>query len=254
MGFAQEYLPPNFHDPSTMPFVILLVAVLLMLLIARPRLSVTDGLLLVVWLVLSLRMVRNGPLFAIVATPILAEYWNAYLRAAAPSRVLRRYRDISARLNLRRPDGRNPWAARVGRDRDDCGADQATVFSAAHRWWPRNFPPADFPLTRLSSCASRPGRCVQHVQRVRVGGYFILAMPQRKVFLHPNLDVYGEEVVGDFLQVNGVQSGWENILRKYHVDWTILPREHRLNRLLAQRADWHLVYTDQVATIYGRIP
>jgi len=87
-----------------------------------------------------------------------------------------------------------------------------------------------------------------------VGGYFILAMPQRKVFLHPNLDVYGEEVVGDFLQVNGVQSGWENILRKYHVDWTILPREHRLNRLLAQRADWHLVYTDQVATIYGGSP
>jgi hypothetical protein len=86
------------------------------------------------------------------------------------------------------------------------------------------------------------------------GGYFILAMPQRKVFLHPNLDVYGEDVVRDFLQVNGVQPGWEDILKKYHVDWTILPREHRLNHLLAQRADWHLVYTDQVATIYGRIP
>ena len=83
MEFAQEYLPPNFHDPATAPFVVLLVVVLLLLLIARPRVNVTDGLLAVVWLVLSLRMVRNGPLFAIVVTPILAEHWNAYLRSAA---------------------------------------------------------------------------------------------------------------------------------------------------------------------------
>jgi hypothetical protein len=86
------------------------------------------------------------------------------------------------------------------------------------------------------------------------GGYFILAMPQRKVFLHPNLDVYGEEVVRDFVHVNSVEPGWEDILKKYHVDWTILPREHRLNRALAQRVDWRLVYADPVATIYGRIP
>jgi len=86
------------------------------------------------------------------------------------------------------------------------------------------------------------------------GGYFTLAMPERKVFFHPIVLVYGEEVVRDFLRVNNVQPGWEDVLKKYHVGWTILPREHRLNRLLAQHADWRLVYTDSVATIYGRIP
>jgi len=71
---------PNFHDLGTLPFAIVLVLTLLMLFIARPRLNVTDGLLLIVWLVLSLRMVRNAPVFALVVTPILAEHWNAYLR------------------------------------------------------------------------------------------------------------------------------------------------------------------------------
>jgi hypothetical protein len=254
MGFAQEYLPPNFHDPSTMPFVILLVAVLLMLLIARPRLSVTDGLLLVVWLVLSLRMVRNGPLFAIVATPILAEYWNAYLRAAAPSRVLRRYRDISARLT-----SVDQMAGTRGLPALAAIAMIAVLTKPQFFGGPplvaTELPASRFPIDAVEFLRQSPGAVRGNMfNEYAWGGYFILAMPQRKVFLHPNLDVYGEEVVGDFLQVNGVQSGWENILRKYHVDWTILPREHRLNRLLAQRADWHLVYTDQVATIYGRIP
>jgi hypothetical protein len=86
------------------------------------------------------------------------------------------------------------------------------------------------------------------------GGYLIWALPERKVFIHPNLDVYGEELVREFLQVNDAKDGWEDILKKYSVGWTILPPDHPLNHLLAKRADWKLVYSDAVASIYGRTP
>jgi hypothetical protein len=254
MRSTQEFLPPNFHDPGNLPFVIVLIVILLMLLIVRPRLKVTDGLLLVAWLVLSLRMVRNAPVFALVVTPILAEQWNAYLCDAAPSRILRSYRNFSARLaSVNQMAGARGLPAL---------AVVAMILVLAK---PRLFgggpllgtelPANQFPIAAVEFLRQTPKAVHDEMFNDYVwGGYFILAMPERKVFFHPNALVYGEEVVREFLQVNNVQPGWEDVLKKYHVGWTILPREHQLNRLLAQRNDWKLVYADPVATIYGRIP
>jgi len=237
-----------------LPFVIVLVVTLLMLLIVRPRLDLTDKLLLIIWAVLSLRMVRNGPVFALVATPILAEHWNAYLRAAAPSRILRRYRGLSARLtSVDQMAGSRglPALAMI-----------AMILVLAK---PRLFggqpllttelPATKFPVAAVEFLRQSPNAVHGEMFNDYVwGGYFTLAMPERKVFFHPIVLVYQEDVIRDFFRVNNSEPGWEDILKKYHVDWTILPREHRLNRLLAKSVDWKLVYADPVATIYGRIP
>jgi hypothetical protein len=214
----------------------------------------TDVLLLVVWLVLSLRMVRNAPLFALVTTPILAEHWNAYLRASPPSRVIRWYRNLSTNLtSVNQMAGARGLPVLVV---------TAMILVVAK---PQLF--GGQPLLRTELPANRfPVAAVEflhqspHVVHGEMfneyawGGYLILALPERKVFIHPNLDVYGEKLTKDFLQANGAQPGWEDILNKYHVGWTILPREHPLNRALALQADWTLVYTDPLASIYGRKP
>jgi len=254
MGFTQEFLPPNFHDIDTLPFVIVLVVTLLLLLIARPHLNVTDKLLLIAWLVLSLRMARNETVFALVVTPILAEHWNAYLRTAAPSRMLRRYREISTRLTAV-----DQMAGARGLPVLAVIAMIAVLAKPQLFGGPpllaTELPASRFPVAAVKFLRRSPD--VVHDEMFNDytwGGYFTLAMPERKVFFHPIVLVYGEEVIRDFLRVDEVQPGWEAVLKKYHVGWTILPREHRLNRLLAQRVDWRLVYTDPVATIYGRIP
>jgi hypothetical protein len=227
MGLALEYLPPNFRDPGNLPLVLEFVLILVMLAVVRPRLTATDGLLLIVWAVLSFRMVRNGPLFALVATPILAEHWNAYLRAASPSRIIQRYRSMSAGL------------ASTNQMAGARGLPMLAVLAIAAVEFLRRSPNAVHG---------------EMFNEYAWGGYFAWAIPERKVFIHPNLDVYGEELVKEFLQVNDAKDGWDEILRKYHVGWTILPTDHRLNVILAHRADWKLVYSDPVASIYGRIP
>jgi hypothetical protein len=254
MQSAEEFLPPNFHNLNTLPFVILLVVILLMLLIVRPRLNVTDGLLLIVWLVLSLRMVRNAPVFALVVTPILAEHWNTYLRAVSPSRILGRYRNLSTRLTF------------VDQTAGARGLPTLAVIAmilvlakpqlfGGEPLLDTELPANRFPVAAVNFLRQTPNAVHGEMFNDYMwGGYFILAMPERKVFFHPNALVYREEVVRDFLLVNDLQPGWEDVLKKYHVGWTILPPEHRMNHLLAQRADWKLVYTDSVATIYGRIP
>ena len=254
MGFAQEYLPPNFHGRNMLPFLLEVLAVLLMFLVVRPRLAMTDVLLVVAWLVLSLRMVRNAPLFALVTTPILVEHWNAYLRGASPSRVMRWYRNLSVNLtSVNQIAGARGLPVLV----------VATLILVVAK--PQLFggepllhtelPANRFPVAAVDFLRQSP-RAVhgEMFNEYAWGGYLILALPERKVFIHPNLDVYGEKLTRDFLQVNGAWPGWEDVLNKYHVGWTILPRGHPLNRALAQRADWTLVYADPLASIYGRKP
>jgi hypothetical protein len=80
----------------------------------------------------------------------------------------------------------------------------------------------------------------------------MLYLPERKVFIDGRNDFYGEELVREFRQVYDVKPGWENVLEKYNVGWTILPRKHSFNSLLALRKDWKLLYQDDVATVYTR--
>lgn len=85
------------------------------------------------------------------------------------------------------------------------------------------------------------------------GGYLVLALPAHRVFVDGRNDFYGPELIQDFDTVNRAHLGWDDILRKYKVDWTILPREHPLNELLALDKGWSLTHTDEVAVIYSRI-
>jgi hypothetical protein len=252
VGFAQEYLPPDLRNPATWPFVLMGVVCALMMVTCRPYLSVTDGLLLVIWFLLSLRMVRNAPLFALIVTPILAEHWNEFLRSARPSRFIRWYRNFSTNLTLvnQMAGGRVlPAVAAV-----------AMILVVAKPQLLGGQPllrtelPADqFPVGAVEFLRRSPGAVRGEMfNEYMWGGYLIWALPERKVFIHPNLNVYGVELLTDFIEVNNARPGWEDILKKYNVGWTILPHDHHLNRALTQSADWELVYTDTVATIYRR--
>jgi len=252
MDFAQEFLPLSFHDQSMLPFMVEAALTLLMLWIVRPRLSITDALLLIVWLGLSLRMARNAPLFALIATPILAEHWNAYLRTASPSRFIRRYRSISANLiSINQLAGARALPALVM---------VATILVLAKPQLVGGQPllRTELPADRFPDGAVEFLRQSPEVVRGKMfndymwGGYFILVMPEQKVFIHPNIGVYGEELVKEFVHVNNVQPDWEDILKKYRVGWTILPVKHPLNHLLEMNPHWTPVFSNGQAVIFSR--
>ena len=99
VGFVSEFRSPSFHSPSTHGFTLLLVVLVLTLIVARPRLSPTE-ILLISWAgFLALRWVRNIPLFAIVVTPIIGRHLSAVLPALLGSwkqRYQKTARDLSA--------------------------------------------------------------------------------------------------------------------------------------------------------------
>jgi hypothetical protein len=85
------------------------------------------------------------------------------------------------------------------------------------------------------------------------GGYLVLRLPEHRVFFDGRVDFYGPEIVRAYNQIDDLEPGWPAALDRHRIGWTLLRRAHRLNAALARRPDWRLVYTDAVASLYGRV-
>ena len=85
------------------------------------------------------------------------------------------------------------------------------------------------------------------------GGYMIYAAyPQYKVFIHGKIDWHGEEKLKEYLRVQYLESGWEDLLDKYNIKWIIFNTDSLLSRVLKEKNEWQLIYTDKVANIFVR--
>ncbi len=253
VGMINEFRSPNFHSSSTHGFLVMLLVLVFVLVVARARLSRTE-ILLIGWAgTLALRWGRNVPVFAIVVTPILSRHLTLWLREVPNSNLLNRYRRICDNVSEidARADGR--WLV--------AGVLVILILVMAK---PRAV--GGNPILATELLTNRfPVAAVQFLQRDPAavhgemfndygwGGYLVLALPAHRVFVDGRNDFYGPELIQDFDTVNRAHLGWDDILRKYKVDWTILPREHPLNELLALDKGWSLTHTDEVAVIYSRI-
>ena len=251
--FTNEFRSPDFHSGAMHGFLLQLLALAAVLLVARPRLRATDTLLVGVCGVLALQMVRNVPIFAIVITPILAEHWQAVLTKARSGGLLAIYHRFSTNVT-----------------RLSCSADgRATAMLAlvavvAIMAKPQAVGSKPILVTEIMTNRF-PVAAVQFLQQNPAvihgemfndygwGGYLELALTDHKVFVDGRNDFFGPTLIKEFDTVNRVQPGWDADLQKYNVGWTILPRAHPLNQLLALHKDWSLSYTDDVTTIYSRL-
>jgi hypothetical protein len=83
------------------------------------------------------------------------------------------------------------------------------------------------------------------------GDYIIYAAwPQYKVFVDGRSDMYGVDIMKEYLKVVSIRPGWEEVLKKYDVKWIIIDANSALSLFLMERDDWKLIYADKVANIF----
>jgi hypothetical protein len=246
MDHISEYLSPNFHSSAVKPFEILLLTTLGIFGLARAPLNVIELILIVLFGHMALYSSRHIPLFAIIASPIVL---------------------TQATLAFERLDGR---FVRVMQQRLDNLAQihQGTV---AYVW-------SVFGVLFVTVLAAMgiikysfdpkhiPVRAMEFVQREQIAGnvfnddefgdYIIYAAwPKYKVFIDGRTDMYGANRVKEYIKVTQAQPGWENTLEKYQVAWVFQDPSSSLSKILLERSDWKLVYSDGVANIFlKRIP
>jgi len=252
-GFTNEFRSPDFHSGAAGGLVLVLALVGWLLLVVRPKLRASEFLLLGAWGYFALYSVRNIPIFGLVAVPAIAPHLQAWLQSREPSRWLALYHRLSERLTRldERVGGRAFLGAGIAL------VAMLTLVPAALGWSfgvPTRILPDRFPVAATHWLQQHPKSVKGEMfNDYGWGGYLMLCLPERKVFVDGRNDFYGPGLIGEFALANRAQPGWDNVLAKYDVGWTILPVKHPLNSILALLPQqWQEVYRDDVALIYSR--
>ena len=235
-NWLAEYASTDFHSPDSRGFLAWLALTFLTLALVRPRLSPASGILLIAWTYFALYLGRNVPLLAIFTAPTLA----TALADASPSWVHR----LSDRLRETCEESR-AWLL-IG---------VATVVAVAVIPRPTNMPPDKWPVEAVDYIKKHPERFKGNMFNQYVwGGYLLHALPECRTFVDGRTDFYGEALIRQFDDTSALRTNWLQALQQYHVSWTLLPTEHRLNLALALLPDWERAYSNKVATIYCKRP
>ncbi len=195
-----EYQSPNFHEPGTWPFLLLMVLGILALGLGG-RLRAHQAILFAGWSAMSLYSARNIPLFAIVTTPYIGLATQALLETSSLYKKIE-VKFFSTEKNLK----------------------GGFVFSVAFLLIAIVFPPIPatanqfdaniFPVKAVNWLLIHPqkGEMFNHFTW---GGYLLYRMwPEETVFIDGQTDFYGETLTREYSQVITLQNGWKDTLEE----------------------------------------
>ncbi|HNT55276.1 MAG TPA: hypothetical protein PKG95_11225 [Anaerolineaceae bacterium] len=248
-----EWASPDFHDIAQQPFIWLLLATLAACGLSGRRLDGVDLLTVTGFAYLALVARRNFGPFALVATPVLSRHLWAALQSW-PERVPVLQTGLD-RLAARRAQAKPapPALARVINllivalltfvafiklyivtQPTFYGAMVDSTSPTAAVAWLRENRPAGPMLSEYGW-----------------GGYLTWHLPEYPVFVDGRTDLFGDDVIGDWLTVVEARPGWPAVLERWGVRLILLePGRPVLSDLEA--AGWTRLYADDAAVLYGR--
>ncbi len=238
-----ETMSPDFYQPQLWPFLLLLALTIAIPALSRASISSSRIFLTAGMAVTGLYMARNIPLFALVAMPYLSE---AVQPLTDRSGIWKRFEENlhSLQLQLR---GRL-WPIAV----------MTVMAIMAAGWLPGKagkyqFDPSIFPVQAVDWLEEHP-QPGNMFNEFNWGGYLeYRCWPGCKVFLDSQTDFYGEALLRDYQLILSAGPGWEDLIEKYDLEWTITARNGMLSAKLASSLDWSLLYEDATTAIYRKM-
>lgn len=236
-----ETMPADFTQPVTWPFALLGLLTLILFLMNGKKTPAARIFLLAGFAILGLLMARNIPLFAIAAAPILSDIVGKKIAPASPLMTLESnfsILDKSLQAGL--------WSGVFW-----VGIAAALAFRFEVRGEAVQFNPNVFPVAASDWLETHP-QSGNMFNEFNWGGYLLFrAWPHHKVFLDSQTDFYGEALVREYETALTAGDGWDSVLEKYDIEWTIIPPDSPLARKL-QTQGWKIVYRDDAAVILRR--
>ncbi|MDY7080789.1 MAG: hypothetical protein SXV54_28230 [Chloroflexota bacterium] len=250
--FIQEWRSPDFHPLYTQPFIWLLLATLAAVGLSDRRVDGSDLALVAGFAYAGLLAGRNIGPFALVTAPVLSRHvWpivERWLRAArergwlGPS--LRAVRPPSVRLALVN------WSL------------LALVLVAAGI---KVYLPLRAEFNVGNERDTLPVDAIAWIQEQRPagpmfnsynwGGYLIWKLwpdPDYRVFVDGRTDLYGDELLGQYLRVYLAQPDFQEVLDEYGINLVLVERNSFTANFLALDEGWTRAYSDDVAVVYVR--
>lgn len=231
---VEEFKSPQFRTEPLMTFM----ALMFLSLALCGRLVAKRRYVEVLWIVFlaysSLVAVRQAPIFALVAAPIVAaelsELWTGVVRLAKPASVVRILDDVSESLRPAAARGSVLPLAFVG----------FLVF-APDLSWPTDFPKDLFPTAIVNRHASELA-----ASRVfttdQWSDYLIYRnYPKQRDYIDGQHQYYGERHVKDYVATVQADPSWKAVLDRFRFDYVLCPEKTPLVSVLRMDPHWRQI-------------
>lgn len=234
MQFIQEWFSPDFHQLEWMPLAVLLLALIAAPLLARRPVPLTRVLLTVFFGFAALRSMRNVPLFALTAAPLLAEQFAGLtasrLPVRQPPRFARWLNPLLLAFVLLTTGLRF-----VSVVQEQAKSEASTYPKTAVDWIASNHPGGNLYNT------------------YGWGGYLIWRLyPEYPVYIDGRADVYGDKFIYDYLRIYHGQPGWEAALEVAGVRLALVEPDSGLANALRRSDGWEIVQEDAQSILFVR--
>lgn len=257
--YVNEWVGANFHHAPL--FVIYLLMLFFSLAFSRKEKDMTQIIISLPFMFLALKSVRHIPFFVMTTLVLFGTHfslalqeWNNYLikknvRVIQPIiKGLRKFfiNESPKFLMLEQHLNKKVFFLIVAVGCLVYGMFTPKLF---------NLDSSKLPIDAVEFLKSQP-RLLESkgLNDYAWGGYLIQQLyPQTKVFIDGRNDVHRTAFLEEYREaVNGLP-GYEKVLDKYEISWTLLQTPSPLNQVLSQKYGWKKVYSDPVATVYSRI-
>lgn len=238
----QEWQSPNFHLLQMQPFAWLLLLTLGVLGASRMRVAFSDFLLVAVFGFLGLLAGRNIPLFALVAPIVLTRYADPLIT------------EVRKQLGLAKAAKSKPFKGQALLNTGILAALLLAVFVKAVIVFPAEANwreiESHMPLgaARYIDRENPPG---QIFNSYNWGGFLIWELNGYPVFVDGRTDLYGDDVLREWLSIANAEEGWQAKLESRDVHLVLLEPSWPLTKVLAYEG-WQLLYEDKISVLYGR--
>ncbi|MBN1201174.1 MAG: hypothetical protein JXJ20_04895 [Anaerolineae bacterium] len=240
--FIQEWAAPDFHQPQTWPFALLLLGVLAAVGLSSRRIDWTDLTLVTGTGLMALMAGRNIALFAVAATPVLSRHVDAWLTDRGwQIRPVRRVRGRMLLLN---------WALLVlvllgGLAKIAAALNEETVRKAQEEFFPVE-------VAEFLNETPPPGKLFNSYNW---GGYLMFAAPDVPVYVDGRTDLYDDDFLRDYLDVVFIRDGWDQQLDEQEIGFVAIEADSILATMLrTQPEKWdEKLFDDGRSVVFVRV-
>ena len=247
VSHTAEYLPPDFHQISTWPFLLLIVLSIVMLAISKKKMNASHILLLSGWTAMALYSARNIPLYAVTVVPILVAVGADYIQGNKLKSASDKFITLQSRLmDIEKSLKGGLWSGIVV---VVAGLLLIRGFTLDFQNKGNQFLDEVFPVQAIDWVENNqlPGEGFNYFPW---GGYLLYRLwPEKLVFIDGQTDFYGEELTRKYEKVITLSPGWESVMQKYQISWVLMPTQSELIQHLQNLDNWEMVYQDQFSTI-----
>jgi hypothetical protein len=256
-NLISEWASPDFHDLLQQSYLWLFLGTILLFGLSRKRPDITDIIPLIAFAFLGFWVRRNLGAAALVTAPIFTRQIDKFTDEISVEEFINNPLLSKMKVFINRLNQKSLTPA-ISKTINLIIVASLTCVAGIKLYlvtWPpfvENHLNQIFPAGAVEWIKQEQPKG-QIFNDYNWGGYLTYHLPDYPVYIDGRADLYGNEVMNEYMQIVQAQGDWQRILDSWEVNLILLEPGWPINQYLRNIDNqWHIFYEDDHSILFGR--